>query len=116
FSRSQRDVTSEFPEFQDLAKHLRAGTAVLDGEIVTLDPDGRSDFQKLQNRFGVTKPSQKQISDVPLTYYLFDVLYCNGFDVRKVPLLRRKELLRQILRGSDRVRYSEHQIEQGKEL
>jgi bifunctional non-homologous end joining protein LigD len=116
FSRSKRDVTAEFPEFQDLAKHLRSGTAILDGEIVTLDKNGRSDFQKLQNRFGVTKPSQKLITQVPLTYYLFDVLYCNGFDVRKTPLLQRKELLRQVLRGDDRVRYSEHQLEKGKEL
>jgi len=116
FSRSKREVTGEFPEFQDLAKYLRAGTAILDGEIVTLDENGRSDFQKLQNRFGVTKPSQKLIQQVPLTYYLFDVLYCNGFDVRKVPLLQRKELLRQILRGDDRVRFSEHQLEKGKEL
>src|SRR6266446_306514 len=116
FSRSQRDVSAEFPEFQDLAKHLRAGTAVLDGEIVTLDENGRSDFQKLQNRFGVTKPSQKLINDVPLTYYLFDALYCNRFDLRKTPLLQRKELLRQMLRGNDRVRYSEHHLENGKEL
>jgi bifunctional non-homologous end joining protein LigD len=116
FSRSKRDVTAEFPEFQDLAAHLRAGTAVLDGEIVTLDENGRSDFQKLQNRFGVSKPSQKLISDVPLNYYLFDVLYCNGFDVRETPLLQRKELLRQMLRGDNRVRYSEHQLEKGKEL
>jgi bifunctional non-homologous end joining protein LigD len=116
FSRSKRDVTAEFPEFQDLARHLRAGTAILDGEIVTLDEDGRSDFQKLQNRFGVAKPSQKLINDVPLTYYLFDMLYCNGFDVRKTPLLQRKELLRQVLRGENRVRYSEHQLEKGKEL
>jgi bifunctional non-homologous end joining protein LigD len=116
FSRSKRDVTAEFPEFRDLAKHLRAGTTILDGEIVTLDENGRSDFQKLQNRFGVSKPSQKLINDVPLTYYLFDVLYCNGFDVRKTPLLQRKELLRQVLRGDNRVRYSEHQLEKGKEL
>ena len=116
FSRSKRDVTAEFPEFQDLARHLRTGTAILDGEIVTLDENGRSDFQKLQNRFGVSKPSQKLIRDVPLTYYLFDVLYCNGFDVRKTPLLQRKDLLRQMLRADDQVRYSEHQLEKGKEL
>jgi bifunctional non-homologous end joining protein LigD len=116
FSRSKRDVTAEFPEFQDLARHLRAGTAILDGEIVTLDENGRSAFQKLQNRFGVSNPSQKLMTDIPLTYYLFDVLYCNGFDVRKTPLLQRKELLRQVLRGDDGVRYSEHQPEKGKEL
>lgn len=116
FARSKRDVTAEFPEFSDLGKFLNAGTAILDGEIVTLDENGRSDFQKLQNRFGVSKPSQKLMTEVPLTYYLFDVLYCNGFDVRKTPLLQRKELLREMLRGSDRVRYSEHEIEKGKEL
>ena len=116
FSRSKRDVTAEFPEFKDLARYVRGGAAILDGEIVTLDDNGRSDFQKLQNRFGVTKPSAKLISDVPLTYYFFDVLYCNGFDVRKTPLLQRKELLRQVLRADDRVRYSEHQLEKGKEL
>ena len=115
-SRSKRDVTAEYPEFQDLAKHVRAGSAIMDGEIVTLDENGRSDFQKLQNRFGVSKPSQKLISEVPLTYYLFDLLYCNGFDVREVPLSQRKELLRQILRGTNGVRYSEHQIEKGQEL
>jgi bifunctional non-homologous end joining protein LigD len=116
FARSKRNVTAEFPEFQDLAKYVRAGTAILDGEIVTLDENGRSDFQKLQNRFGVTKPSPKLIADVPLTYYFFDVLYCNGYDVRKTPLLQRKELLRQMLRTNDRVRYSEHHLENGKEL
>src|SRR5260221_2226367 len=115
-ARSGRDVAVESPEFQDLAKHLRAGTAILDGEIVTLDENGRSDFQKLQNRFGVTRPSQKLISDVPLTYYFFDVLYCNGFDVRKTPLLQRKEFLRQMIRADDRVRFSKHQLEKGKEL
>jgi bifunctional non-homologous end joining protein LigD len=95
---------------------LNSGTAVLDGEIVTLDENGRSDFQKLQNRFGVSKPSQHLMHDVPLTYYFFDVLYCNGFDVRKTPLVQRKELLRQMLRADERVRFSEHQLEQGKEL
>ena len=116
FARSQRDVTAEYPEFQDLAKHVRTGSAILDGEIVTLDANGRSDFQKLQNRISVSKPSPKLIQSVPLTYYVFDLLYCNGFDLRKSPLLQRKELLRQVLLPDQGVRYSEHQLEKGKEL
>ncbi len=44
------------------------------------------------------------------------MLYCNGFDVRKTPLLQRKEFLRQLLRANDRVRFSEHQLKKGKEL
>jgi bifunctional non-homologous end joining protein LigD len=116
FSRSKRNVTAEFPEFGDLARHLRGGTAILDGEIVTLDEDGRSDFQKLQNRFGVTRPTEKLIREVPLTYYVFDLLYYSGFDLRQTPLLQRKEFLRQVLRADERIRFSEHQIEKGKEL
>jgi bifunctional non-homologous end joining protein LigD len=115
-SRSGRDVTAEYPEFQDLPKHLRAGTAILDGEIVTLDENGRSNFQKLQNRIGVSNPSAKLRETIPLTYYLFDLLYCNGFDIRKAPVLQRKELLRSLLRNENQVRYSEHQLEKGKEL
>ncbi len=115
-ARSKRDVTVEYPEFQDLARHVRAGTAILDGEIVTLDENGRSNFQKLQNRFGVSNPSQKLVQSVPLTYYVFDLLYCNGFDLRKSPLLQRKELLRAVLLADERVRYSEHQMQKGKEL
>jgi bifunctional non-homologous end joining protein LigD len=115
-SRTGRDVTLEYPEFQDLPKHLRAGTAILDGEIVTLDRNGRSNFHILQNRIGVMKPPLKLLETIPLTYYVFDLLYCNGFDLRNSPLLQRKELLRQVLRHENRVRYSEHQLEQGKEL
>jgi bifunctional non-homologous end joining protein LigD len=115
-ARSGRDVTREYPEFQDLAKHLRASNAILDGEIVTLEADGRSNFQKLQDRIGVEHPSAKLQQAIPLTYYCFDVLYCEGFDLRKSPLLARKQLLSDILQGSERVRYSEHVLEKGEEL
>ncbi len=115
-ARSGRNVTREYPEFQDLAKHVRASNAVLDGEIVALEEDGRSNFQKLQDRIGVENPSAKLLEAIPLTYYCFDLLYCDGFDLRKSPLLERKKLLSDILQGSERVRYSEHILEKGEEL
>jgi len=115
-ARSGRDVTREYPEFQDLAKHVRTSNAVLDGEIVTLDADGRSNFQKLQDRIGVVNPSTKLQEDIALTYYCFDLLYCDGFDLRRSPLLARKRLLASILDGTERVRYSEHVLEKGEEL
>jgi bifunctional non-homologous end joining protein LigD len=115
-SRSGRNVTAEFPEFRDLAKQVRVPQAVLDGEIVVLDKDGRSNFQRIQSRFGVANPPVELQETSPATLYLFDILYCDGYDVRRAPLLERKELLSRILTTSESVRVSEHQVESGEEL
>ncbi|MGH9736019.1 MAG: DNA ligase D [Candidatus Acidiferrales bacterium] len=116
WSRSERDITREYPEMGDIAKNVDAHEAWLDGEIVTLDRDGRSDFQKLQLRFGVQKPPLKLIEQVPVVYYVFDLLYLDGHDLRNVPLLERKDLLRQVLRDDNRLRYSDHVAENGSGL
>jgi bifunctional non-homologous end joining protein LigD len=116
WARSGRDVTGEYPEFKDLAGKFRVTNAIVDGEIVTLDENGRSNFQKLQNRLGVQNPSQKLMQAVPLDYYAFDLMYADGYDLRKAPLVERKEFLRKVLTGNDRVHYSEHIAEKGKEL
>jgi bifunctional non-homologous end joining protein LigD len=115
-SRSGRAISKEYPEFQNLAKHVRARQAVLDGEIVVLDPNGRSNFQRLQSRFGIEHPSAKLQEEAPVTYYFFDVLYCDGYDVRRAPLLERKQLLSKLLVTSEQVRISEHHIGNGIEL
>jgi DNA ligase D-like protein (predicted ligase)/DNA ligase D-like protein (predicted 3'-phosphoesterase) len=116
WARSGRDVTKEYPEFKNLAEKFRVKNAIVDGEIVTLDADGRSNFQKLQNRLGVQNPSQKLMQSVPLDYYAFDLMYADGYDLRKAPLVERKELLRKVLIGNERVHYSEHIAEKGEEL
>jgi bifunctional non-homologous end joining protein LigD len=116
WARSGRDVTSEYPEFKDLAAKFRVKNAIVDGEIVTLEKDGRSNFHKLQNRLGVVNPSQKLMQSVPLDYYAFDLMYADGYDLRKAPLVERKELLQKVLTGNDRVHYSEHIAEKGEEL
>jgi bifunctional non-homologous end joining protein LigD len=115
-SRSARNATAEFPEFQNLASHLRAQQAVLDGEIVVLDQKGRSDFQRLQSRFGIANPSQKLQQEAPATFYFFDILYCDGFDVRHAPLRERKELLSRVIVPSETVRISDYVEEKGIEL
>jgi bifunctional non-homologous end joining protein LigD len=116
WARSGRDVTREYPEFKDLAEKFRLKNAIVDGEIVTLDEDGRSNFQKLQNRLGVQNPSQKLMQSVPLDYYAFDLMYADGYDLRKAPLVQRKELLQKVLTGNEKVHYSEHIEEKGEEL
>jgi bifunctional non-homologous end joining protein LigD len=115
-SRAGREIALEYPEVRDLGNQLDATEAIVDGELVALDSAGRSIFQKLQNRAGVRNPSRQLLESIPATYYVFDLLYCDGYDLRKVPLEKRKDLLKQILRPSDQIRYSEHEIEKGKEL
>ena len=115
-SRTGREIAAEYPEVRDLANQLDADEAIVDGEIVVLDENGRSNFQKLQNRSGVRNPSHTLLEKIPATYYAFDLLYCDGYDLRKTPLEQRKDLLQTILRPNAHIRYSEHEVEKGKEL
>lgn len=115
-ARSGRDITLEYPEFKSLARLIHAREAVLDGEIVVLDEKGRSQFQRLQARFGVVDPSEKLRQQAPPTLYLFDVIHCDGVDLRRSPLSERKLLLDELVGRTDRVRLSEYQIGKGPEL
>lgn len=115
-SRSDREITQEYPELKTLPKTLNARKAILDGEVVVLDESGRSDFLRIQQRFGVLNPSVRLQQTVPVNYYAFDLLYYDGYDLRNVALETRKELLRSLLTPSDRVRFSDHQNEKGIEL
>jgi len=116
WSRSDRDVTREYPELSQLGANVDADEAWLDGEVVALDSEGRSDFEKLQMRFSVQKPSPQLLQQVPIVYYVFDLLYLDGYDLRGAPLIERKALLQEVLRPDSRVRYSDHVAEKGKEL
>jgi bifunctional non-homologous end joining protein LigD len=116
WSRSNREITGEYPELADLPRSVQAREAWLDGEIVVLDEAGRSDFQKIQMRFSVQKPSPQLIAQAPAVFYIFDLLYFDGYDLRRAPLLERENLLRQILREDSRVRFSDHVIGQGQQL
>jgi bifunctional non-homologous end joining protein LigD len=116
WARSGRDVTSEYPEFKDMAARFRARNAIIDGEIVTLDKDGRSNFHTLQQRLGVQNPSRQLMQSVPLDYFAFDVMYADGYDLRRIPLVERKDFLQLILSGNESIHFSEHIPEQGEAL
>jgi bifunctional non-homologous end joining protein LigD len=115
-SRSGRNIMPEYPELKSVVKQLNARKAIVDGEIVALDDEGRSAFTIIQPRFGVSHPPVSLQQKNPVTYYVFDLLYCDGFDLRNSPLEKRKELLQRLLRPSDKIRYSDHVIEKGVEL
>ena len=100
-----------------LAQSVKAGTAIIDGEVVALDENGNPSFQRLQNMTGLgTKPAVKGVAAPFLNFFAFDLLYLNGYDLRKAALIDRRQLLMSILLPSEVVRYSEHFIGKGDEL
>ncbi|GAC1429521.1 MAG: hypothetical protein NVSMB58_04880 [Terriglobales bacterium] len=109
-SRNQNDLTAQYRELQILPKSVKAKTAILDGEVVAPDDQGRSSFSLMQQRTGVRAHGRRTAanSEISVVYYVFDVLYIDGYDLRRVPLEQRKEVLAQIIWFGDLIRYSDH--------
>jgi bifunctional non-homologous end joining protein LigD len=115
-SRNSIDITNRYPELASLPDAVAARQAILDGEIVALDAKGHSSFERLQERMHVRAPGENLLAQVPVLYFAFDLLFCDGYDLREAPLLERKQLLQRLLYTSERFRYADHQLEHGKEL
>jgi len=115
-ARSGSDITSQYPDLAGLPGAFSGRQAIVDGEIAVLDDRGHSNFEKLQERMHVRNPAPKLIADYPVVYFAFDLLYCDGYDLRAAPLLQRKQLLQRLLHTSGNVRFSDHLLEKGKEL
>ncbi|MHB0958532.1 MAG: DNA ligase D [Pirellulaceae bacterium] len=106
-SRNGKDWTSKFPGLSEAAMQLPITSGILDGEIVVMQPDGTTSFQALQNAFQVGR-------SVPFLFYVFDILYLNGYDLTSAPIEDRKALLRQIIpTTSETLKYSEHVVGHG---
>ena len=121
-SRNLRDVSRHYPELAGpelagMASQFRARLAVLDGEIVSPDAEGRPSFELLQQRMN-TIPDARRMQQFPVVYYVFDLLYLDGYDLRHVPLEQRKQALERILLPTQEapVRLSDHHIGEGHAL
>jgi bifunctional non-homologous end joining protein LigD len=106
-SRNGLDMLHRFPDMKELAGAFASVPIVVDGEIVSLDAAGRSEFQRLQE--AQKKPAR-------LTYAAFDLLYADGRDLRSTPLEERKGLLERLIRNETLVLYSKHVVGKGKAL
>ena len=117
-SRNQNDLTQRYPELKDLPQFVNAKSAILDGEVVALDEQGRASFSLMQQRTGFRPGGRRGATnaDVPVLYYAFDLLYLDGNDLRKLPLEERKKKLAALLVAGNAVRYSDHYEREGKAL
>lgn len=117
-SRNQNELTARYPELRDLPNFVKARSAILDGEVVALDEQGRASFSLMQQRTGFRPGGRRGVTnaDVPVLYYAFDLLYLDGFDWRRIALEERKKKLASILLAGDSLRYSDHYEQQGKAL
>jgi bifunctional non-homologous end joining protein LigD len=103
-SRNLRDITEQYPEVRALGRQIGARDAILDGELVALDEDGRPSFQRLQRRMHLTSEAviRRRAREVPVTYMLFDVLHLDGRSTMALPYEHRRERLEELgLAGSN---------------
>ncbi len=110
FTRTGRDRTAVYPELALALGHLPVDEFAIDGEVVALDPSGRSSFERLQRRFTQTDPEAiaRAVSEVPVVLYAFDLPLAGGFDLRELPLARRKEILSRFAPRLGVVRFADH--------
>jgi bifunctional non-homologous end joining protein LigD len=97
-SRRGNDVTARFPELRALAESLGTTEAVLDGEVVALDDDGRPSFEQLQPRMHVGSPAvaRRLAAERPVVCMLFDVLWLDGHSTCELPYTERRRLLERL--------------------
>jgi len=109
-TRRGNDWTERFPDVARALASLPVDNAVLDGEIVVLTRKGTTSFQALQNVMSSGRGGE-------LVFYAFDLPYLEGYDLRRSPLLARKEALRSLLPGNGgMVRFSDHIVGNGAEF
>ena len=105
-TRTGQDWTHRFPDVAHAAAQLPVRSVLLDGELVALQPDGRSSFQLLQRALN-------EGAEATLAYYAFDLLYLDGYDLSAAPLETRKDTLKRVLEPMPQggtVRYSDHVV------
>ena len=113
-SRNGKELLTKFPELDDLANAFRSLPIIVDGEIVALDDQGRSSFQRLQNRIESKRGPRRTEGEV--TFAAFDVLFADGRDLRDQPLEERKRILDGLIVEGHHVIYSKHVIGKGSKL
>jgi bifunctional non-homologous end joining protein LigD len=110
YTRRGYDWTARFQSIAESIAELPAETAVVDGEVIVPDSRGASDYHALQLDLAQRRSDR-------LVYLAFDLLYLDGYDLRKLPLVERKQMLTRLLRDAPtNLRFSEHFDAEGAEV
>jgi bifunctional non-homologous end joining protein LigD len=96
FSRNRKLLNQSYPELAEPLANQSVHSYIVDGEIVAFKGDVTS-FAQLQRRMHVRSAEEARSIGVEVYYYLFDLLYLNGYDLRDIPLIHRKKLLKEAL-------------------
>jgi bifunctional non-homologous end joining protein LigD len=115
-SRNANDITAAYPELAAaLEQQSAADDFIVDGEIVAFE--GRqTSFQRLQRRIHLRAPGPLVQAQVPVYFYLFDVVHLDGSDLSALPLIDRKRLLRRTIRFGGPLRFSTYRLTAGERL
>jgi bifunctional non-homologous end joining protein LigD len=114
-SRNLKDITAQYPELHRLNRALSSHEAILDGEIVAFDEQGRPSFAALQRRMHVASSAQvrRLAKSTPVTYMIFDLLWLDGHSLMELPYLERRERLAALKLAGERWQTPEHIVGQG---
>jgi bifunctional non-homologous end joining protein LigD len=117
-SRNLNDITSQYPEVRRLARQLGSRDAVLDGELVAFDEEGRPSFGRLQQRIHQTSESvvRRRMRSHPVTYVIFDLLYLEGRNLTAEPYSSRRGLLEGLELEGESWQTPGHSVGHGREL
>lgn len=113
WSRRGNNSTDRYAFLVNSLKQQPVSTLVLDGEVIALDKEGRISFECLQQYLNSSIQTE-ECRNAPLIYYVFDILYLDGYDLRDVAYRSRRELLKSILKVTDSVRLVEQFQDDGK--
>ena len=103
-SRNLKNFNTRFPDLIPELKKIKLD-AILDGEVVALNTDGKPNFQALQDNI--------MSEDVNLRYFVFDLIYYDGYELSNLPLIKRKEILSHVLPKSHLIKFCDHVEDEG---
>ena len=117
-SRNLNDITDRYPELARLGRALGSHSAILDGEIVAFDEEGKPSFSALQKRMHLSSGAQaRRLSKLaPVTYVIFDLLWLDGHPLMDLPYLERRRRLMELQLSGPSWQTPEHVLGGGREL